>query len=64
MINSTRAALIGIASALVLSGCSTTTGSVQAVGTARLARLGREDLAERLAMLERLMDFGGGPLLA
>lgn len=33
MINSTRAALIGIASALVLSGCSTTTGSVQAVGT-------------------------------
>ena len=54
---------IGLRRAMVV-GSAVASFCVQAVGTARLARLGREDLAERLAMLERLMDFGGGPLLA
>lgn len=33
MINATKAAVIGVASVLALSGCSSTTGVVQAVGT-------------------------------
>jgi sugar/nucleoside kinase (ribokinase family) len=37
---------------------------VQAVGTARLARLGREELTGRLRMLKELTDFGSTALLA
>jgi len=54
---------VGLRRAMVV-GTAVASFCVQAVGTARLARLGREDLAERLALLEQLMDFGGGPLLA
>lgn len=49
-----RAMMVGTA---VASFC------VQAVGTARLARLGREELNERVQALQDLMDFGPSPLL-
>jgi len=49
-----RAMMVGTA---VASFC------VQAVGTARLARLGRDELNERVTALQDLMNFGPTPLL-
>lgn len=54
---------IGLRRAMVV-GTAVASFCVQAVGTARLARLGREDLSERVQTLQDLMDFGPSPLIA
>jgi len=47
----------------MVAGTAVASFCVQAIGTARLARLGREDLVARLRLLDELTDYGSTPLL-